>query len=493
MRLTSFISLAGAAAGLCLFASAASAAGPTIKVTPKIVHPKSDIRISGSGFAPSDAVDIYLDTTDKLLVVTDAVGKFSAHSLDVALSTLPGQHWVTAVGRKNGDAVQVAMTVRTNWTQRGFSQNGKRFNPYETVIGASNAGGLDVAWKAPVGGFIASSPVYNGTIFVGSEDGKLYAFTSTGALKWSAQMANGVTAPPVIAGSTVFALTQGGAVNAFNTATGATMWTKQLGNVSYTSLLVAGGLLYTSDASGNVYALNAATGANVWTDALGGVFMFSGTVSNGVLYIGNQNNAKFYAIDAATGVVKWTSQLIDQIYATPAAANGMIYVGCEDDKLHALLPSDGTELWTAQLSANVRASPAVAYGLVYAASEDGNLSAFRGNTGQLAWTVSLGHGAHSSPAVVNGVVFIGDDSGRIYAFNALSGGFLWGAATGDQVTSSPTVADGMLLLGSFDKNLYAFEIGAGNDAAYRRNIKPPAMATLRPDRNLKPSTQEIEQ
>jgi len=52
------------------------------------------------------------------------------------------------------------------------------YNAAETTISASNVSTLGVAWTATTGGSIGhSSPVVaNGIVYVGSEDGKLYAY-----------------------------------------------------------------------------------------------------------------------------------------------------------------------------------------------------------------------------------------------------------------------------------------------------------------------------
>jgi len=48
---------------------------------------------------------------------------------------------------------------------------------YENVLNSSNASGLTLSWKASTGLFISTSPaVVNGIVYIGSEDGHLYAF-----------------------------------------------------------------------------------------------------------------------------------------------------------------------------------------------------------------------------------------------------------------------------------------------------------------------------
>ena len=58
----------------------------------------------------------------------------------------------------------------------------QRWNPYETVLGVSNAGSLQVKWKNPMGIYDetrASSPaVVNGVVYFGSDDKNMYALNA---------------------------------------------------------------------------------------------------------------------------------------------------------------------------------------------------------------------------------------------------------------------------------------------------------------------------
>lgn len=165
------------------------AAGVTVKASPAAGQPSAATNVSGSGFGTNEAIDVYFDTTNLLLDVTDDSGNFGADSLKVPASAAPGTHWITAIGRRDGIAAHVLFTVRTNWAEHGFEQRGRRNNASENVIGATNVTGLDLAWAAPTNGNVFSSPAYAGNIFVGSTDGNLYAFTTNGTLKWKATTA----------------------------------------------------------------------------------------------------------------------------------------------------------------------------------------------------------------------------------------------------------------------------------------------------------------
>src|SRR5579871_4857850 len=126
-------SLWAAAAGL-VFLTTSAAASITVTLSAIAGHPSLDIKVSASGFSPDEGVDVYFDTTDELLVFADDSGNVSAHDLIIPASALPGVHWISVLGHNNGEGNQKAFTVRTDWTEFGFTERGRRFNPYENVL-----------------------------------------------------------------------------------------------------------------------------------------------------------------------------------------------------------------------------------------------------------------------------------------------------------------------------------------------------------------------
>ena len=128
-----------------IFASSPALSGPSVTLSPASGHPKIKVNVSGSRFAAYEAVDVYFDTTDLLLVSTDGTGAFRKHQLTVPADALPGTHWITGVGRKSGDSAEAPFTVTTAWAEVGFSPHGKRNNPYENVITTGNASTLEIA------------------------------------------------------------------------------------------------------------------------------------------------------------------------------------------------------------------------------------------------------------------------------------------------------------------------------------------------------------
>jgi outer membrane protein assembly factor BamB len=96
-------------------------------------------------------------------------------------------------------------------------------NPLEFVINGGNIDSLAESWTASTGGAVESSPTvamlaYR-TVFVGSDDGKLYAFGSLdGTLEWTGATGGPVRSSPAVAGGLVYVGSDGGNLYAFDAA-----------------------------------------------------------------------------------------------------------------------------------------------------------------------------------------------------------------------------------------------------------------------------------
>lgn len=186
--------------------------------------PTSNIFVSGKGFKPHGAIDIYFDTADEPLAVADGSGAFSKIPIQAPASADPGKHRVSAIQRSGHSGDQVPFTVNTNWNQFHFSPDHKGFNPFENVLGPSTVGQVGLQWSFPTVGQVESAPVEaNGVVYFG-------------------------------AGFTVYAL---------NATTGMLQWQYSTGSF-VGGPAVAGHLVYVSSADHKVYALNARTGTLLW-------------------------------------------------------------------------------------------------------------------------------------------------------------------------------------------------------------------------------------
>ena len=470
-------------AALVVSAAMVHAAAAASIVTPKPAkgHPTQTVAISGSGFAASEAVDVYFDTTDTLLLVSSGSGTV-AGSITIPASATPGVHSITAIGRQSNDAAQHALTVSTPWTQFGFGAAHANVNPYENTLSTSTAPLLGTLWSHSVG--------------------------TTGGT-------------PVVAGKHVFVGTSSG-VAAFNVATGAALWNMNLSANFTASPTVVGNTLYIGDLSGNYYALDASTGATIWKVTLTGAFYSSAEVANGVIYVGSYAGS-FYALQATTGTVLWTYSLTTGTDSTAALVNGNVYFGGYDNNIYCLNAATGAEVWSYTTGGHVESTPAIVNGTLYVGSDDNNVYAIGtsgANAGYLLWSYRTGSAVYATPTVYNNRVYIGSADDSLYALNSQNGSLYFSFPTNGLVRSavaangvvyftsqdnnfyaistyggvlatgsigagyfgSPTVSDGRLFVATAGGDLYAFAPNAGNQP-----LRPhaPDPSSLRPDLTLR--------
>jgi hypothetical protein len=77
----------------CLLLCGVSSAARSISLSKESGRPASGILVSGGGFEPNVGVDIYFDTKDEALVVTNGEGEFEGARIYAPRSAHPGKHW----------------------------------------------------------------------------------------------------------------------------------------------------------------------------------------------------------------------------------------------------------------------------------------------------------------------------------------------------------------------------------------------------------------
>jgi outer membrane protein assembly factor BamB len=387
-----------------------------------------------------------------------------------------------------------------DWPQFRLGPEHSGYSTTESAIGVGNIGTLVEKWTATTGGAVHSSPsVVNGVVYVGSEDGKLYAFDATGgSLLWTGTTGGAVDSSPAVVNGVVYvgswdanlyAFDANGTIHCSGTPkTCAPLWTAPTGGpIAGSSPAVANGVVYLSSRDTKLYAFDAngaincsgtpKTCAPLWTAPTGVIAAApvgvdsSPAVANGVVYIGAVGGVSF-----SIGFGGSVGFAVDFLVAFDAGGN----INCSGT------PKTCTPLWTSNYAiGQSQSSPAVVNGVVYIGSGSGvgagNLYGYdaAGTTGcsgtpktcAPVWDGTAGSFDYSSPAVTNGKVYVGSADGRLQAFDTTgttgcSGtpttcSPLWTATTGAAVNSSPAVVNGVVYVGSGDQNLYAFDATSG--------------------------------
>jgi outer membrane protein assembly factor BamB len=312
-----------------------------------------------------------------------------------------------------------------------------------------------------LGGVDSSPAVADGMVFIGSNDGKVYALNaSTGALAWTYTTNDAVFSSPAVADGMVFVGSDDGKVYALNETTGNRVWSYTTGTYVLSSPAVADGMVFVGSENYKVYALNETTGNQVWSYTTDNYVESSPAVADGMVFVGS-DDGKVYALNETTGNQVWSYRTGSFVRSSPCVADGMVFIGSNDGKVYALNASTGALAWTYTTNDAVFSSPAVADGMVFVGSDDGKVYALNETTGNRVWSYTTGNTVFSSPAVADGIVFVGPSDDKVYALNASTGAFIWSYTTGYYVSatytySSPAVADGIVFVGSKDGKVYAF-------------------------------------
>jgi carboxypeptidase T len=378
-------------------------------------------------------------------------------SANLPADVSPGTHIlkvsIICVGGKSEDIEQIT-------TPSMFRANPQRTGVYDD--GGTRPNNV-LKWKYTTRAPVESSPaISNGVVYVGSNEGNVYAFNATtGSKLWNYTAGGVIYSSPAISNGVIYIGRKD--VFALNASTGMKIWNYSNGYGFSSSPAIANGVVYIGGEDSNAYALDASSGKKLWNFTTEWKYNFTYSVStpavdNGIVYFGNGKGI-FYALNASTGSKIWEST-IGYVWGSPAIADGVVYVkSTGNNTVFAFNALTGSILWKTTLDGHggygLDSSPAVANGMIYIGGDE-YLYALNVSTGIILWNSTSGFSrSQSSPAIANGVVYVGSENNNLYAFNATTGEKIWNYTTQYEVRSSPVVANGVVYFGSMDRNVYA--------------------------------------
>jgi eukaryotic-like serine/threonine-protein kinase len=317
-----------------------------------------------------------------------------------------------------------------------------------------------VKWKFQTGGEVISSPaVAGGVVYVGSNDGRLYAIEeASGALKWKLATGARITSSPAVADGVVYFGSYDGNFYAVDAVTGTVKWKfKNTGERRYAAKHLHGtlpmgetmpdpfdvylsspavwkGVVYFGSGDGNVYALDAVSGQEKWKFQTGDVVHASPAIVDGRLYVGSWDTY-FYALDAETGTEVWRFKTGDDpvihnqvgIQSSATVANGMVYFGCRDSKFYVLDAATGKQIWMFPNKGSwVITSPVVQDGKVYMATSDtALLLALDAKTGESIYSIKYRWPIFASPAIAGSTLYVAGQDGKLVAIDLVAQRQVW--------------------------------------------------------------------
>ncbi len=322
---------------------------------------------------------------------------------------------------------------------------------------------LEFYWKFKTGGaVISSAAIDGGRVYVGSDDGNLYALDlASGDEIWRFSAEDSIESSPCVLEGAVFVGSSDGLLYALERETGEIRWKYEtggriLGGVNWARIQgEENARILVGSYDSNLHCVDSQAGTPIWvyksnhyingTPAVGnGLAVFGGcdatihlvSVHDGEstaqidagsyiagsavfagkrVYVGHYGE-EFLCVDSEQETIVWTYNAEAPFFSTAALGKDRIVVGCQDMRLHCIERETGKKIWTFQTQGDVDSSPVLSMDKVVVGSSDGRLYLIRLSDGKELWDYEIGAPIQASPAVAESRVVIGAEDGYVYAF-----------------------------------------------------------------------------
>lgn len=401
---------------------------------------------------------------------------------------------MTPVLERIAAALAMAMVA---WTQF-------RMGPQNNAV---VRGGMHASWRIETGGQISASPtIADGTLYVGNNNGSLYALDAqTGRILWKAHVPNPLMSAPLVYGDLVIVgegdptsrtsspsepvmVGQGpSALIAFDRAAGAMRWQTMLAGSAMPTPAIIDGVLVHHDGAGWISGLDPATGEKRYARSLGSMASMTAMLpvgSGDFVTMGVGSNAA-WRLHADDGALIWRSPfskgasgigdcppVTDGVrvfcdYVSPVFPDTSTVIGnLTVQRVYALDVNSGAPLWDVALESgslpirNEAAIPLLSNGLLYLGSAIAPwMHALDATSGMLVWEAPTKGAVKGGAVEVDGVVYFGDLGGYLWALDAKTGRVL-----GDKLmhtpfnVGSPIVVGQTLVIGSDSGSVIAIPL-----------------------------------
>jgi|SRR5689334_8954131 len=323
---------------------------------------------------------------------------------------------------------------------------------YDTLYAFDARNGI-MKWRVKLGGagdaynYWGSSPAYwNGNVYIGCYDKKLYAFDTTGKFKWSFLTDATITASPVVYKGKVYINSGNGTIYCIDGMTGQQIWQTTGDRTDAGSLVIRDGSIYVSGTY-NLMAIDALTGQLIWsftTNTYTSTRMSPVVVNNKVYVmaggVGQYGETGLCVINKTTGALIW-SKVLDHAVEPVSINIGNGYVYCLSENINgntgiaAYDTTNGTFKWLTKqddIAGSLSVSfPVLVDSIAFFPSVNNRFNAYDAFTGFLKWRRGFDDTIDGG-TIANKVVYCNErggiaDYGYVLAFDASTGNSIWAA------------------------------------------------------------------
>jgi outer membrane protein assembly factor BamB len=329
-----------------------------------------------------------------------------------------------------------------------------------------------VRWTFPAEGPIDSSPaIYKGVIYVGSDDGHVYAIDEqTGRMVWRSKLGDKVKSSPAVGDGMLIVGCEDKKIYGLDAKDGKVIWSVDTGDRVSSSPAVFESTAYIGGHAGIVYAIDTHSGKVKWQYPAAA----SLNVQPEVKAIDSSEGATGKPSTSSTPGTPVSSSGaptdskpaigIGRITSSPCVSPNSVIVTSQDRSVYCISTKDGSLQWQVKTGGRLMASPMILDNTVYLGSWDNAFYAIDISTGRIRWKVGAPGSFSIAATGANGRIFAGNDDLKMYCLDAASGRILWKTQLNSPnplLSSSPAIAGNMIYCGSTDGYVYAIDLRNG--------------------------------
>ncbi len=391
------------------------------------------------------------------------------------LLVMSGAGMLTAAAAGHGRARHSAGPVRerevTDWPQMGRTPS---FRSCNNVSIPSEPPHPEWTFKNATSRLVSSPAVWHGVVYIGSDDGHLYALEqATGKLKWKFAQScmpadsircgeNGIRSSPAVDttdGSIAFGSYDGHAYKV--SPEGKLLWSYKTGGKIYSPATIGPDstvFLGTMRPDNCVYALSGQTTARLQWKACGEQGIRAGEMNSGPAIgdpggpladavVMNNFDKHIRAFNRSSGALLWSHEVQGPSGGSATIVDSTVYVGSWDRNYYALDGANGgSELWAYASGGEIESHGAYAEGVVYITAEESHsLVALDSKTGKQLWKYDgPSQEMNGSPSVSQDLIYAGANDGAMHVVHRKTGALAYKVTMPEgceNVFSSAAIAD----------------------------------------------------
>ena len=284
--------------------------------------------------------------------------------------------------------------------------------------------------KHELEGIYGAPVIEGGDVYFGGYNGSVYAVSAAdGQLLWEFKTDGPIIGGLALADGSLFVASDDGKLYGLDPAKGSLkLGPLAAGDSVWTAPLIAGSTLYLAANNGKLFALDVSTLRPVWDapfEADAGLITDPVLAAEDTILVGGIDQ-RLYAVDAKTGQQKWSFKADNWFWARPLVDKNTVYATNLDHNVYALDLATGKPAWPQPFStaATVRSSPLLAGDVLIVVDHDGNVYGVDPATGASKWAgpTLIGKTVTADPLLLEKEVLVLVEGGDIYRIDPSGGG-----------------------------------------------------------------------